>query len=191
MNETTITQILTSHQKWIEGAPGFKANLTGANLIRANLTGANLFRADLTGANLTGAILTGANLDTSGLVKIMGVEIGNFYWKRIGDKFENNGYQFRIGLNKLKIEEKFNSDERELCGYPGFHFASRSWCSANYGERIYEAKIRIPDGAQICEPWATDGKASADMIEIVQVIDSRTGVDVTNKFKSKKKEKRK
>ena len=71
----------------------------------------------------------------------------------------------------------FASDERVLCSYPGLHFSSRSWATQQYGFRPYEAKIRIPKGAQINEPWATDGKASADMIEIIQVFED--GVDVT------------
>ena len=40
-------------------------------------------------------------------------------------------------------------------------------------------------GAQINEPWATDGKASADKIEILQVFDVKTGEDVTKKYKGK------
>ena len=150
------------------------ANLIGANLEGANLKGANLERANLEGANLEG---------TKGLVKLVGVEIGNTYWKRIGDNFTNNGYKFKIGINKLRDGEIFASDERVLCSYPGFHFASRSWCAVNYPEKRYEAKIMIPKGAEINEPWATDGKASASMIKILQVFDTKTGEDVTEKIK--------
>ena len=64
-----------------------------------------------------------------------------------------------------------------------FHFASKSWCDLNYGDRPLEAKIRIPEDAQINEPWATDGKASADMIEIIQVFDVATGEDVTDQYR--------
>ncbi len=49
----------------------------------------------------------------------------------------------------------------------------------NFPERPLEALIRIPENAQINEPWATDGKASADKIEILQVYDVATGKDVT------------
>jgi hypothetical protein len=38
-------------------------------------------------------------------------------------------------------------------------------------------------GAKINEPWATDGKASADMIDITQVFDTKTGEDVTDEFR--------
>ena len=112
----------------------------------------------------------------------MGVELGNIYWKKIGNKLINEDYQFKIGLNELREGEVFADDERVLCSYPGFHFASKSWCEVNYSERPYLAKIRIPEDAKINEPWATDGKASADKIEILQVFDIE-GNDVTDKFK--------
>jgi len=161
-----------------------RAYLTRANLTGANLTGADLTGADLTGANLTGADLTGADLtDTRGLVKIMGAEPGNHYWKRIDDGFANNGYQYRIGMNRLYEGEVFAADERVMCSHPGLHFSSRSWAKREFGCRPYEARIRIPEGAQINEPWATDGKASADMIKIVQVF--RDGKDVTEEIRAK------
>ena len=160
------------------------ANLTGANLTRANLEGANLTDAYLYEANLTRANLTRANLtNTKGLVKVMGAEPGNYYWKRFSDGLINNDYQFKVGINKLRKNEIFADDDRVLCSYPGFHFASRSWCAVNYGNRPLEAKIRIPIEAKINEPWATDGKASADMIEIIQVFDVETGEDVTDSYR--------
>lgn len=173
----------------LTGANLAETNLTGANLAYAKLTDAKLEWANLAEANLTGAVLTGAKLTdanltgTQGLVKQMGVEVGNFYWKRFGEGLINNGYQFKVGINKLREGEVFADDERKLCTYPGFHFASRSWCAVNYPNRPLEAKIRIPEGAKINEPWATDGKASADMIEILQVFDVKTGEDVTEKYK--------
>lgn len=117
------------------------------------------------------------------MVKIMGVEAGNYYWKRFNLGLNNNGYQYKIGLNKLRENEIFANDDRETCSFPGFHFASRSWCALYYAERPLEAHIRIPEGAQINEPWATDGKASADMIEIIQVFDVATGQDVTDQYR--------
>jgi len=176
----------------------YRANLPGADLYRANLSGvnlsgANLYRANLSGADLYRANLSGANLsDTKNLVKIMGVEPGNFYWKRFEEGLCNNNYQFYIGLNTLRKGEVFASDDRVVCSHPGFHFASRSWCAVNYPNRPLEAKIRIPDDAQINEPWATDGKASADKIEILQVFEIRTGKDVTDDYrKTVKKGKKK
>ena len=161
-----------------------RANLSRADLIGANLIGANLSRANLNGADLIGANLSRANLNgAKSLVKIMGVEPGNTYWKRFDGGLNNNGYQFRVGLNVLRDGEKFADDERVVCGYPGFHFASRSWCAAYYPQRPLEARIRIPLDAIICEPWATDGKASADRIEILQVFDVATGEDVTEKYR--------
>ena len=182
----------------LSGANLYRANLpgadlSGANLSGANLSGANLYRANLSGANLYRANLSGANLsDTKNLVKIMGVEPGNFYWKRFEEGLCNNNYQFYVGLNTLRDNEVFASDDRVTCSYPGFHFASRSWCAVNYPNRPLEAKIRIPDDAQINEPWATDGKASADKIEILQVFEIRTGKDVTDDYrKTVKKGKKK
>ena len=113
----------------------------------------------------------------------MGVEPGNYYWKRFEEGLINNSFQFKVGLNRLRNGEIFAGDERVLCSYPGFHFASRSWCSLHYGDRPLEAKIRIPLDAKINEPWATDGKASADMIEIIQVFDVETGEDVTDSYR--------
>ena len=185
------------------GADLSGADLSGANLPGADLSGADLSRADLSGADLSGVNLSGANLyranlsganlsDTKNLVKIMGVEPGNFYWKRFEEGLCNNNYQFYVGLNTLRDNEVFASDDRVTCSYPGFHFASRSWCAVNYPNRPLEAKIRIPDDAQINEPWATDGKASADKIEILQVFEIRTGKDVTDDYrKTVKKGKKK
>jgi len=160
------------------------ANLRGADLRSANLRDADLSGANLSGANLRGANLSGANLTlTKGLVKVIGVEAGNIYWKRFNENLQNLNYQFYVGLNELNEGEIFAYDERVLCSYPGFHFASRSWCALNYPDRPLEAKIRIPEDAIINEPWATDGKASADKIEILQVFDCISGCDVTEKYR--------
>ena len=155
-----------------------KAVACGANLTDAYLTGAYLRDAYLTGANLRDAYLT----NTKGLVKLMGVEPGNCYWKRFDEGLNNNDYQFYVGLNTLRDGEVFASDDRETCSYPGFHFASRSWCAVNYSNRPLEARIRIPEDAQINEPYASDGKASASAIEIIQVFDVKTGNDVTDQY---------
>ena len=184
---------------YLRGADLYRANLTRSDLTRANLTDADLRGADLRGADLRGADLEGAYLrgaylrgadltdanliNTKGLVKLMGVTQGNFYWKRFNSGLNNNGYQFKTGLNTLTPNEVFADDDRVLCSYPGFHFASKSWCDLNYGDRPLEAKIRIPEEAKINEPWATDGKASADMIEIIQVFDVATGEDVTDQYR--------
>ena len=167
------------------------ADLRSADLRFADLRSADLSSADLRFANLSSANLSSANLssadlsNTKNMVKIMGVEPGNTYWKRFEDGLCNNGYQFQVGINKLNKGEVFADDERVTCSSPGFHFASRSWCAVNYPERHLEAKIKIPLKAKINEPWATDGKASADMIEILQVFDTETGKDVTKLFKKK------
>ena len=168
---------------YLRGAYLKGANLSGANLVEANLSGANLVGANLVGAYLRGANLRGADLTgAKGLVKIMGAIPGNRYWKRFDPGLNNNGYQFRVGINTLKEGEIFASDERILCSYPGFHFSSRSWCAIYYPNRSLEAIIRIPEDAQINEPWATDGKCSADKIEILEVYDVKTGKNVTERY---------
>ncbi|HOG08686.1 MAG TPA: pentapeptide repeat-containing protein [Syntrophales bacterium] len=162
----------------------YSADLCGANLRSANLYSANLRCADLHSANLYSADLCSANpKDTKNLVKLMGVEPGNSYWKRFDAGLNNNGYQFKVGLNELRKGEKFADDERKICSSPGFHFASRSWCAAYYPDRPLEARIYLPTDAKINEPWATDGKASADKIFILQVFDVKTGEDVTEKYR--------
>ena len=195
----------------LRGANLSGTNLSGTNLSGADLSRADLRDADLSGAVLSGAVLRGADLsradlrdaelsradlrdaelsradlrDAKSLCKLMGVEIGNLYWKRFKLGLNNQGFQYVVGLNVLRDGEVFASDERKTCDFPAFHFASRSWCAVNYPDRPLEARIRIPEGAQINEPWATDGKASADKIEILQVFDVKTGEDVTKKYKGK------
>jgi hypothetical protein len=156
----------------------FKEVVEQAVKSRANLWSANLHRANLQDADLWSANLQ----DAKNLIKLMGVEPGNYYWKRFEKGLCNNGYQFYVGLNTLRDNEVFASDDRVICSYPGFHFASRSWCAVNYPYRPLEAHIRIPMDAQINEPWTTDGKASASAIEILQVFDVKTGEDVTNQY---------
>jgi hypothetical protein len=166
------------------------ANLRNADLRNANLENADLYNADLRNANLRNADLENADLENAkNMIKIMGVEPGNIYWKRFNEGLKNNDFQFHVGINTLHKGEIFASDERILCSFPGFHFASRSWCAVNYPNRPLEAKIRIPVDAKINEPWATDGKASADKIEILQVFDTKTGEDVTEKYKIKRSKK--
>ena len=171
---------------YIRGADLTGADLTGANLTDAILRGADLTGADLTGADLGGACLTnasfdGANLDgVRGLVKLIGVYPGNYYWKRFKEGLKNNDYQFKVGLNTLRDDEVFASDPRVLCSYPGFHFASREWCKRYYPNKPLEALIQIPEDAQINEPWASDGKASADKIIIHKVFNTETGEEVTD-----------
>jgi len=190
----------------LRGADLSDANLSGANLSGADLSDANLRDADLSGANLSGADLSDANLRVANLrgadlsvanlsganlrgannmIKLMGVEAGNCYWKRFGAGLKNQAYQFYVGLNELRQGEVFASDARQTCSYPGFHFAGREWCNVNYGDRPLEAHIRVPLDAQINEPWGTNGKASADKIEILQVFEVATGKDVTDEYRRK------
>lgn len=196
----------------LNGASLIGASLNHATLDRASLIDASLNRASLDYASLSHAILDGSSLadisldcasmyrtslnntllngaslrGTFGLIKGMGVEPGNIYWKRFDANLINNGYQFVVGRNDLRPGETFNADDRILCASPGFHFASRSWCALSYPTRPLEARVRIPVDAQINEPWATNGKASASAIEILQVFDTATGEDVTAKYHEEK-----
>jgi len=163
----------------LEGADLREADLRGANLMYANLMNANLMNANILCAHLNDADLTNAK----GLIKHMDFEPGNFYWKRFGKGLTNGGYQFYVGLNSLREGEVFAGDERVSCSYPGFHFASRTLCNKFYRHRPLEARIRIPSEAQINEPWASDGQASASAIEILQVFDVETGEDVTEEYR--------
>ena len=174
----------SSFELCIEVAVRTYADLRYANLRYADLRYANLRNADLRYAELGYADLRNAELgETKNMVKLIGVEVGNYYWKRFDEGLCNNKYQFKVGINKLREGELFADDERKTCDYPAFHFASRSWCAVNYSGRPLEAKIRIPEGAKINEPWGTDGKASADMIEIIQVFDVASGKDVTDQYR--------
>ena len=73
MNISKIREILSKHQKWLNGEAGGEranliwANLSGADLSGANLSGANLIWANLSGADLSGADLRGANLSGADL----------------------------------------------------------------------------------------------------------------------------
>ena len=170
----------------LDGANLGGANLGGAYLRGANLRGANLCGADLRGANLCGANLRDANLcGALSMIKLMGVCLGNRYYKAIDEGFQNNNYTFTVGLNVLREGEKFANDDRVLCSSPGFHFASESWCKRDYGDRPYMCLVRIPikeeyESIEINEPWATDGKASASAIIIEKVFEN--GSDVTGQF---------
>ena len=67
MTREELQDIINSHERWLNGGDGERAdlsnaNLSGANLSRANLRYADLSRADLSDANLSGANLSGANL---------------------------------------------------------------------------------------------------------------------------------
>ena len=183
MKPEDIKEILESHKKWLIGDGGSRADLRGANLRGANLRGADLCDADLCDANLRDANLR----DVINMIKLMGIGLGNRYYKAIGGDFCNEGYAFTVGLNVLRNGEKFASDERVSCSYPGFHFASELWCRREYGNRPYMCLIRIPtkeeyDSIEINEPWATDGKASASAIIIEKVFDMKTNEDLTEMF---------
>ena len=201
MKPEELKEILEQHHKWLYGNCGSRAdlcraNLRGADLRDAHLRDANLRGADLRdahlrdadlcGADLCGADLRGADLcGALSMIKLMGVSLGNRYYKAIGDGLRNNNYTFTVGLNVLRDGEQFANDDRVLCSSPGFHFASESWCKRDYGDRRYMCLIRIPikeeyESIEINEPWATDGKASASAIIIEKVFEN--GVDVTEQF---------
>ena len=180
MDAKELQEILEKHLKWVNCETGGER----ANLSRANLSDSNLSDANLSGANLRDANLS----DAIGMIKLMGVCLGNRYHKAIEDGLENMGYTFTAGLNVLRDGEAFASDDKKTCSYPGFHFASESWCKRDYGNRRYMCIVRIPtkeeyEQIEINEPWATDGKASASAIIIEKIFDTHDGdEDVTEQF---------
>jgi len=62
MDKEKLQKILESHELWLAGGTGERANLSGADLSGADLSGADLSGVNLCGANLSGADLSGANL---------------------------------------------------------------------------------------------------------------------------------
>jgi hypothetical protein len=72
LSDEQLKQIFDSHNMWLAGNGGTRANLSGADLSGANLSGANLSYANLSKANLSGvnlsyAHLSGANLSEADL----------------------------------------------------------------------------------------------------------------------------
>lgn len=63
-----LVEILFSHQKWLAGTGGTRANLSGADLRGADLRAEDLIGADLSGADLSGAKLNGADLSNANLI---------------------------------------------------------------------------------------------------------------------------
>jgi uncharacterized protein YjbI with pentapeptide repeats len=73
MNQIELDSVIKSHQLWLAGIGGVKANLskqdlTGLNLSGVNLSWANFHRAILNKADLSKANLSGCNLTCSKLV---------------------------------------------------------------------------------------------------------------------------
>lgn len=159
------------------------AAITNCDARRASFFGAQLRSASVDGTMFSNATFEEADLtNIRGLVRPMGVTPGGIYWKAISRGLENRGYKFKIGLNTLEEGEEFANDPRFLCSYPGFHFAGLEWVKAHYFHRDYLCKIRIPEWAEVNEPYGSDGKASASAIEILQVFLMESGEDVTSKL---------
>lgn len=62
MTREELRDVIKSHEKWLNGGDGVRADLSGANLRDADLSNANLSGADLSGANLSYAVLCNADL---------------------------------------------------------------------------------------------------------------------------------
>jgi hypothetical protein len=207
MTSEELKKIMDQHCKWLNhNGDGSRADLKGddlrcADLRDADLRGADLEDADLRCADLRCAYLRDANLSHANLegadledADLTGAKInkkftflndGNtLYYKRLRINMSSNDYIYKVGINKLKKGEVFASDERVPCSYPALYFASKEWCDEYYPERELELTIRIPKEARINNPYASDGKASANMIEVVSVVDTRTGEDVTEKYRT-------
>ncbi len=148
----------------------------------ADLRKAQLRRTDLSWAIFRGANLKGADVENAkGLIKVMGVEHLNYYWKRLDKRLMYNGYCFKPGINELSNGE-FERDERITWPLSTFVFGSRSWNALNLSSFSVEALIRIPEDALINEPWATEGQASANKIIVEKLFDAETGNDITANY---------
>ena len=62
MTKGELREIINSHERWLNGGGGERANLSRANLSRADLSGANLRGADMSGTDLSRAYLCGADM---------------------------------------------------------------------------------------------------------------------------------
>ena len=67
MTKGKLREIISSHERWLKGDDGERANLCGASLSSANLRGASLSSANLRGASLSSAYLRDANLSGANL----------------------------------------------------------------------------------------------------------------------------
>ena len=67
MTKGELREIISSHERWLKGDDGERANLSGANLRDANLHCADLHCANLHGADLRGANLHCADLRDANL----------------------------------------------------------------------------------------------------------------------------
>ena len=67
MTREELRDVIKSHERWLNGGDGKRANLRGANLSDVNLSGANLSDANLRDADLSCANLSGANLSRANL----------------------------------------------------------------------------------------------------------------------------
>ena len=81
MTKGKLREIISSHERWLKGDDGERANLCGASLSSANLRGASLSSAYLRDANLSGANLCDADLrgaDLSG-ADLCGADLSGAY----------------------------------------------------------------------------------------------------------------
>ena len=135
MTKGELREIINSHERWLNGGGGERAdlssaNLRGANLRGANLCGANLCGADLCGADLRDANLRGANLCGANLrdANLCGANL----WLCSGERdyiksvFVSDVYPItytcevlQIGCQRHKISEWWEFDDRTIAGMDG------------------------------------------------------------------------
>jgi len=174
------------------------ANLTGANLTGANLTGANLYAANLTGANLTGADpsyadFSRANLSRANLLwsklsyaNLSGVNLsgakglppasmsaferteeGWIVYRSVHNGFYSKPWgEESPGLVLTEVVSACRQDE---CGC-GVNFATKEWIRKEWPEEIevWECLVSFDDAADICIPYAFNGKARVGRLTILE-----------------------
>ena len=79
MKKKELQDIIKSHERWLNGGDGERADLHDADLSNADLSGANL-----SGANLSGADMSGANLDYANL-NYVSLSNANLYHASLND----------------------------------------------------------------------------------------------------------
>ena len=109
MTRKELRDVIKSHERWLNGGDGKRANLrdadlSGANLSGANLSGAILSNADLSDANLCYANLRDAILSNADLSNIVFNEGTAFYALQCPEEGSFIGYKKAHGyIIKLEI----------------------------------------------------------------------------------------
>ena len=104
MTRKELRDVIKSHERWLNGGDGKRANLSDADLSCADLSCANLSGANLSDANLSGANLRYADLSCADLSNIVFNEGTAFYALQCPEEGSFIGYKKAHGyIVKLEI----------------------------------------------------------------------------------------